>query len=70
MSIALVVGAVIAPIAGLMAFAVAYGEYAKHFPERRKPLLLALRSGFFAFAFFSALAVAIGFALPFLVGAP
>lgn len=68
MTIALSVGAGIAPLAGLMAFTVSYGEYLKHFPDKRKAMGMALRSAFFAFAFFLALAVAIGLALPSFVG--
>ncbi len=63
MSIFLLIGSVIGLFAGLMAFLITYEEYARHYPDRSKPLRLALEAAVFAFFVFLALSVAAGFVL-------
>jgi hypothetical protein len=44
--------AVFSILAALCAFVITYGEYLKHFPDKRKPLIMAARSALAAFTFF------------------
>jgi hypothetical protein len=44
--------AVFSILAALCAFIITYGEYLKHFPNKRKPLIMAVRAALAAFAFF------------------
>ena len=68
MSLALDVGLLLSPVAALMGFAISYSEYSRHYPGKRMPLLLSLRTALFVFAFFMLLSFAIGLVLPDLVG--
>jgi hypothetical protein len=43
--------------AALCAFVITYGEYLKHFPDKRKPLKMAAQTALAAFAFFMLVSV-------------
>ena len=45
-SLMLIFAAVFSPIAGLMAVLITYEEYSHHYPDRARPLRLALEAGF------------------------
>ncbi len=62
-----VIGLVLAALAGLMAFLVAYDEMGRHFPNRAAARRHAMRSGLTAFAFFAVLVVVLAAILPRLV---
>jgi len=47
-----VLGVVFSTLAALCAFVITYGEYLKHFPDKRKPLKMAAQMALAAFAFF------------------
>ncbi len=53
--IAVVVLAVCCPIAGVMAYLITFEEYRRHFTDRRRARVEALRSAAFAFAVFAIL---------------
>lgn len=53
----LVIGGVFSTLAALCAFLITYGEYLKHYPDRRKPFLMAVKTALAAFAVFMALSV-------------
>ena len=50
--IALVLGLILGPLAGLMAFAITYEEYQHHFPNRRRVMRVSLEAGAIAFLVF------------------
>jgi len=43
---------VFSSLAALCAFIITYGEYLKHFPDKRKPLIMAAKAALAAFTFF------------------
>jgi hypothetical protein len=53
----LVIGGVFSTLAALSAFLITYGEYLKHYPDRRKPFLMAVKTSLAAFAVFMVLSV-------------
>ena len=50
--IALLLGLILGPLAGLMAFAITYEEYQHHFPNRRRVMWASLEAGVTAFLVF------------------
>jgi RsiW-degrading membrane proteinase PrsW (M82 family) len=48
----LVLAAIFSTLAALCAFIITYGEYLKHYPDRKKPLKMAIRTALAAFLFF------------------
>lgn len=69
MELALTIGIVFSPLAALAAFAISYTEYSRHYTDKRRPLLLSLRTALFVFVVFMALSAGIGLVLPRLSGA-
>ena len=63
-----VLGIMFAPLAGLCAFVITFNEYVHHFPDRKKAVRLAAKTGFAAFLFFSVLLAVAGFALSRMLG--
>jgi len=59
-----IVGALFGVLAAACAFLISYGEYQRHFPDRAKPLRMALQTAFVAFLFF----LIASLALPWLLG--
>jgi hypothetical protein len=53
----IVIGAIFSTLAALCAFVITYGEYLKHFPDKRRPLKMALKMALAAFAFFMLVSV-------------
>ena len=51
-----------------MAFIITYGEYSRHYPDKEKPLKLAIEAALVTLAFFIALSFIIGFLLENIVG--
>ncbi len=41
-----VIGAVFSTLAALCAFVITYGEYLKHYPDKWRPFLIAVKLGF------------------------
>jgi hypothetical protein len=52
-----VLGVVFSTLAALCAFVITYGEYLKHFPDKRKPLIMAAKMSLAAFVFFMLMSV-------------
>jgi len=52
-----VIGGVFSTLAALCAFMITYGEYLKHYPDKRKPLIMAVKTSLAAFAVFMVLSV-------------
>jgi hypothetical protein len=52
-----VLAAVFSSLAALCAFVTTYGEYLKHFPDKRRPLKMAAGMSLAAFAFFMLVSV-------------
>lgn len=63
----ILIGAIFGFLAGLSAFLITLNEWTHHYSDARKPIVLALRTGLFAFGFFFLLSIAIGFAMPFIL---
>ena len=59
----LLIGLVLSPIAGLMAFLITYHEYQRHYADKKQPLRIALEAALFTFAFFMFASALIGFVL-------
>lgn len=59
----LCIGLFFGSIASIMAYLITYEEYAKHFLNKREPVLYALQSALFAFLIFVAIACLAGVAL-------
>jgi len=62
-SLTLLIGLVLSPIAGLMAFLITYHEYQRHYADKKQPLRIALEAALFTFAFFMIASALIGFVL-------
>ena len=62
-SLALLIGLIFSPIAGLMAFLITYHEYERHYANKRQPLRIALEAALFTFAFFIIVSIVIGLIL-------
>jgi H+/Cl- antiporter ClcA len=60
-----VLGALFGLLAGACAFVIAYAEYQRHFPGRRKPLQMALQTALVAFLFFFLLSAVLPWVLQF-----
>jgi len=52
-----VLGVLFSTLAALCAFVITYGEYLKHFPDKRKPLIMAAKMSLAAFVFFMLMSV-------------
>lgn len=61
--IAASIGFVFSPLAALMAFLIAYGEYQHHYPDKAIPRKLALEAAVGTFIFFVVISVIIGWFL-------
>lgn len=44
-------------LAALCAFVITYGEYLKHFPDKKKPLMMAAKMALATFVFFMLLSL-------------
>jgi len=62
--IVLLIGLLFAPLAGLMAFLVTYGEYSHHYADRKEPLKFAIAAAVFTFLVFGLMFFAISFIIP------
>ena len=49
-----------------MAFVISYEEYSHHYTDKRKPFWLSMQAALFAFIFFLALTIIIGFFVTFM----
>jgi purine-cytosine permease-like protein len=58
------IAAILSPLAAIMAFLITYGEYAHHYPDKRKVLKTALEAGIFTLVFFLALGLLLAIILP------
>ncbi|HKK20887.1 MAG TPA: hypothetical protein VJ983_05385 [candidate division Zixibacteria bacterium] len=66
-TVIIVISAAFAVIAGLMAYLIAYEEYAHHFPDPKQSRQMAFESAVFAFTFFFGLGLILALMLPRLV---
>jgi hypothetical protein len=66
-TVIVVISAAFALIAGLMAYLIAYEEFAHHFPDTKQPRQMAFESAVFAFTFFFGLGLILALVLPHLV---
>lgn len=57
----LVISLVFSPFASIMAYLITYNEYIHHYPDKRKPVKLAIQAALATFAFFIMLALVTGF---------
>jgi len=53
----LVIGGVFSTLAALCAFVITYGEYLKHYPDKRTPFIMAVKVSLAAFVVFMVLSV-------------
>ena len=53
----IVIGAVFSTLAALCAFVITYGEYLKHYPDKWRPFLIAVKLSLAAFVFFMVVTV-------------
>lgn len=58
--ITLIIGLIFCPIAALMAFFITYGEYSRHYSDKKKPLKIAFQAAILAFIFFAIISVSSG----------
>jgi H+/Cl- antiporter ClcA len=58
--ISLVIGLVFSPIAAAMAFLITYGEYSRHYTDKKMPSKLALEAAIMTFIIFGAISFLIG----------
>ena len=63
-TIIILIAAVAGCFAAVMAFLISYEEYARHFPDKKKPRMMALEFALVAFTFFLAIGVALALLLP------
>jgi hypothetical protein len=54
-------GLIFSPLAGAMAFLITYDEYSRHHLERRRVILMSLRTGIVSLSIIFTLLVAAGF---------
>jgi H+/Cl- antiporter ClcA len=57
-------GSLFGALAAACAFLISYGEYQRHFPDRAKPIRMALQTAFVTFLFF----LIASLVLPWLLG--
>jgi hypothetical protein len=53
----IVIGGVFSTLAALCAFVITYGEYLKHYPDKRRPFLIAVKLSVATFVFFMVVSV-------------
>lgn len=58
------IAAVLSILAAIMAFLITYGEYAHHYPDKRKVLKTALEAAIFTLLFFLVLGLLLAIILP------
>ena len=63
MILSLLIGLILSPIAGIMAFLITYHEYQRHYTDKQQPLRIALEAALFTFAFFMIVSAVIGLIL-------
>ena len=59
----LLIGLVLSPFAGIMAFLITYHEYQRHYADKHQPFRIALEAALFTFVFFMIVSAVIGIAL-------
>jgi hypothetical protein len=64
----ILIGLVFSPLASAIAFLITYGEYTHHYPDKRKPVKLAIQAAWVTFVFFIVLALVVGFVLENMIG--
>jgi len=64
----LAISLVFSPFASIMAYLITYSEYTHHYPDKRKPVKLAIQAALATFAFFMVLALVVGFLLENMIG--
>jgi nitric oxide reductase large subunit len=57
----LLIGAVFSILAAVCSFLITYGEYLKHYPDKKRPLKLALKMAVASFFFFMLMVIVLGF---------
>ena len=67
-SISIVIALIFAPLASAMAYIITYGEYLRHYPDKKKPVRLAIEAALVTFVFFIVLSFVIGFLLGNIIG--
>jgi len=59
---------IFSPLASAMAYLITYGEYLHHYPDKKRPVKLAIEAALVTFVFFIVLSFVIGFLLENIVG--
>ena len=59
---------IFSPLASAMAFIITYGEYLHHYPDKKKPMKLAIEAALVTFIFFITLSFIVGYILENMVG--
>ena len=59
---------IFSPLASIMAYIITYGEYLRHYPDKKQPMKLAFEAALTTFLFFIALSFIAGFLLANIVG--
>jgi len=59
---------IFSPLASAMAFIVTYGEYLRHYPDKKQPMKLALEAALVTLVFFIGVSFVIGFVLENIIG--
>jgi len=58
--ISLAIGLVFSPIAAAMAFLITYGEYSRHYTDKKIPLKFAIEAAIMTFIIFAVISFLIG----------
>ncbi len=59
---------IFSPLASAMAFIITYGEYLHHYPDKKKPMKLAIEAALVTFTFFIALSFIVSYLLENMAG--
>jgi len=59
--ISLTIGLIFSPIAAFMAFLITYGEYSRHYTDKKQPLRFGIEAALLTFIIFALISLAIGF---------
>ncbi len=67
-SLSLVIALIFSPLASAMAYIITYGEYLRHYPDKKQPMKLALEAALVTLVFFVGVSFIVGFVLENIVG--
>lgn len=61
LTVLLFIGSMFGFLGAVMAYLITYNEYLHHYPDKREPRRIALRTGIFTFIFFVALSTLLAY---------